>query len=120
MRQVQELAEQYVGVWNLKDPEERRRTIAELWAPEGRHYASTLEAVGHAALEQRVTGSHERNVRDRGFVFRPVGKPKALRDVVTFDWEMLPAAGGEIAATGSIFAVLDAQGKIVTDYQFFD
>lgn len=29
------LAEQYIALWNERDPELRRRHIAELWAPAG-------------------------------------------------------------------------------------
>ena len=32
-----ELAEKYLAVWNEPDADERRRTITELWAEDGRH-----------------------------------------------------------------------------------
>jgi len=43
---------------------------------------------------------------------------QALRNVVTFNWEMIPAAGGDVLAVGLEFLVLDEQGHILNDYQF--
>ena len=39
---------------------------ALLRSPDGRHYVDTREACGYNALEKRITGSHEKNVRDGG------------------------------------------------------
>ena len=118
MTDVQELADRYVAVWNETDAAARRQAIGELWAPDGLHYWRTFEAQGYAALEKRVTDSHNKNVRDGGYRFRAVKNAQALRNVVTFNWEMLPAAGGEVAAVGLDFVVVDERGRIVSDYQF--
>jgi hypothetical protein len=115
---AQELADRYVAVWNETNAETRRRAIAELWRPDGIHYVGTREAHGYEALEQRIAGSHEKNVRDGGHRFRAVNGARRLRDVVTFFWEMLPAGGDTVVATGLEFLILDDQGRIVTDYQF--
>jgi len=72
-----------------------------------------------AALEQRIIGSYEHNVRDGGHRFRAAQDARALRDVVTFHWEMLRTEGGEVVATGFEFLIVDPQGRIRIDYQFF-
>jgi SnoaL-like protein len=118
MTDAQELADRYVAVWNETDPTARRKAIGELWAPDGVHYVATREARGYQALEARVVGSHEKNVRDGGYRFRAAKNAQALRNVVTFNWEMVPARGGAVAAVGLEFLVLDERGRIVTDYQF--
>ncbi len=92
----------------------------KLWAPENAHYARTLEARGYAALETRITGSHEKNVRDGGYLFRAAAGAQSLRDVVTFRWEMVPVAGGDVEASGFEFLVLDGDGRILSDYQFIE
>jgi hypothetical protein len=120
MSAAQELADRYVAVWNETDAAVRRKSIAELWTPKGQHYARTLEAQGYDELEKRVAGSHEKNVQAGGYRFRAKRNAQALRDVVTFGWEMLPASGGDVAASGSIVLVLDDQGRISTDYQFIE
>jgi len=114
----QDLADRYVALWNEPDPEARRRAIAQLWAPDGVHYVRTLEYRGHQALDERVLGSHDKNVRLGGNRFRAVRDAQLLRDVVQFHWEMLPAHGEQVLAVGLEVLVLNDQQRIVRDYQF--
>lgn len=114
----QQLAERYAALWNETDPMRRKTAIAQLWTAEGRHFVKTQEVCGHGALEHRVQTSHEKNVRDAGYLFRISGDAQQLPGVVTFQWQMVVAATGEVMATGLEFLVLDAEGLIVTDYQF--
>jgi hypothetical protein len=118
MSDAQELADRYVEVWNQPDAERRQLLIRDLWAADGVHFVGTREALGYEALQQRVTGSHEKNVRDKGYRFRAVQNAMALRDVVTFQWEMIEAATDRVAATGLEFLVLNQEHKVRTDYQF--
>jgi hypothetical protein len=113
---IQSLAERYVAVWNEPDPSARRKAIAGLWAPDGAHYVRTLEARGHEALEARVTASWEKNVGTGEHTFRGRAAQR-LRDVVTFDWEMVSSAG-TIEAVGREFLLVNEQGRILVDYQF--
>ena len=115
---AQQLAEHYVAVWNEPDPEARRDAIAQLWLPDGAHYVTTREARGYAALEQRIIGSHDKNVRDAGFMFRAVKNAQALRDMVTFNWEMIRPSSTDVLAVGLEFLQLDADGRIASDFQF--
>jgi hypothetical protein len=118
MDEAQQLADRYVAVWNETDPERRRSAIAALWAPDGRHYVAAREAEGYEALEERIVGSHQKNVRDGGHRFRAARDARALREVVTFHWEMLPAGGESVAVTGLEVLLVDGQGRIRVDYQF--
>jgi hypothetical protein len=118
MNNAQRLADRYVAVWNETDPERRRQAIAGLWTPDGRHYVDTREARGYPALEQRITGSHEKNVRDGGHRFRAAQDARALRDAVAFHWEMLPAESERVVAAGFEFLILNDEGRILVDYQF--
>jgi hypothetical protein len=118
MDNAQKLADRYVAVWNETDAERRRQSIAELWAPEGEHYVGTQQVRGYDALEKRIVGSHVKNVRDGGHRFRAAKDARALHDVVTFHWEMLPADSEEVVATGIEFLIVDGEGRILIDYQF--
>jgi hypothetical protein len=118
MNNAQDLADRYAAAWNESDPAARQRAIADLWDPDGVHYVKMREARGYDALEKRVTGSYEKNVRDAGNRFRAVPNAQALRNVVTFNWEMVSANAGKVLAVGLEFLVLDEQGRIVADYQF--
>jgi hypothetical protein len=118
MNQAQKLADRYAAVWNEADAEARRKAIAELWAPAGRHFVKTREARGYDELETRIIGAYEKNVRDRGNRFRAAKNAQLLQNVLTFNWEMVPAGGEEVLAVGLEFLVLDEEGRIVDDYQF--
>jgi hypothetical protein len=109
MTNVTELVDRYVAVWNEPDAEKRRRGIAALWAEDGAHFTPSLEARGHKALEARVAGAYEK----WGFVFR------SAKNLLRFNWEMVPA-GGAVAAVGFDFLVLGDDGRIRLDYQFLD
>jgi hypothetical protein len=40
--------------------------------------------------------------------------------VVKFNWEMVPAGGGEAAAIGLEILILGPDGRIEADYQFIE
>jgi hypothetical protein len=115
---AQEIADRYAAVWNEKDDAARRRVIAQLWVPDGRHFVGTRQATGYDDLEKRIIGSHEKNVRDGGNRFRAVSDARQLRDAVCFHWEMLRGTSDEVAAVGLEFLLVDEAGRILVDYQF--
>jgi len=118
MSDTQIVAEDYVELWNESDGAQRRAAIERLWSQHAAHYVGLREAHGHEALALRVTGSHEKNVRDGGYRFRAVKDAKRLRNAVTFHWEMVEPETGRVAATGLEMLLLDADQKIRIDYQF--
>jgi hypothetical protein len=118
MLDAQDLAERYVAVWNESESARRRQLIVELWVPEGRHYAGVREAIGYDALEQRVTGSHNKNVRDGGHRFRAAKDARGLRNIVTFRWEMLRAGEEQVVARGLEVLMVGDDGRFQVDYQF--
>lgn len=120
MSDAQSLADRYVAVWNETDPQLRREMITELWIADGVHFVRTLEARGYDALELRILGSHNKNVRDGGCRFQASPNAEQLRGIVKFNWTMAPAHGGPIAATGLDVLVVDNSGRIQEDYQFIE
>ena len=113
------IAERYVALWNETDAGERRAAIEDFFVSDAAHFVGVREARGYAALEKRVTGSHEKNVRDGGFVFRARPGAQRLRDVATFHWEMVPRDNPDhVAAVGLEFLTLTTEGKALLDYQF--
>ncbi|MCK1323597.1 hypothetical protein IVA94_22395 [Bradyrhizobium sp. 156] len=114
----QQLADCYVALWNETDADARRQSIEAFWTPEGRHFVRTREVHGYESLQERVTASHESNVRDNGNVFRARQDARRVQDVVTFHWEMVPAGGGDVLAVGLEVLIVDGEGGVVTDYQF--
>lgn len=132
-----ELVRRYVAAWNEPDAGRRRAAIQGLWAEDGAHIlqppqeireaaaavgfpAATLRARGHDALEIRLTTAYEEFVAPGKFTFRARDNAERLEDVVKFNWEMISADGGEVAAVGLEIFFLGADGRIKTDYQFIE
>ena len=134
---AQELTRRYVAVWNEPDAALRRKAIQELWAEDGAHIlqppaevrqaaaglgfaSAAFEARGYDELETRVTRAYQDFVAPGTFSFRPRDNAGGLGNVVKFNWEMVPAAGGEAAAVGLEILVLGPDGRIEADYQFIE
>ena len=115
---LNQLVDQYLALWHEPDAELRLRSIAELWVEDGVQFLSSREIRGYKALEDRIVSAHEEFVKKGGFVFRLSSDVKAHHDAVMFTWEMVPASGGEVAAVGTIFLLLNDDGRIRSDYQF--
>jgi hypothetical protein len=134
-RSAAELAETYVALWNESDADRRRRSIARLWAQDGRHIlqppeeirviaaqpgiamSAILEARGYEAIEARAASVYEHWVDSEGFSFRGRDDAERLGDVVKFHWEAV-AEDGELFAVGLSFLVLAGDGRIERDYTF--
>lgn len=114
----QALADRYAALWNEPDAAKRRAAIEAVWTPEGEHYVRTREVRGYAQLFERVTGSYEKNVRDGGYRFRAVRNAQRLREMLTFNWEMIRPQGEEVVAVGLELLRLDGGDRILVDYQF--
>ena len=113
-----DLARRYVEVWNETDARQRRERIRALWRPDGVHYVRTLVAQGYEALEARVAGSHDKNVRQNGYRFRLSGEPQQLQGTLLMHWDMVGPGSETLEAYGAVFMMLAEDGRIATDYQF--
>ena len=74
-----DLIDRYVALWNERDADVRRKSIAELWVPDGATCHRLLDSRGYDAIEARVAGA---------YVFRSRGNVAAHHNVVKFDWEI--------------------------------
>lgn len=110
----------YNEVWNEPDADSRRKQIAELWTEEGAHYMETNAFVGHAAIEDRIRSTYERNVGTGDYVFEAGTFADYHHDAVRLRWSMVPQGGGDAVAAGTVFILLGQDGRIRTDYQFSD
>jgi hypothetical protein len=136
MNFANELGDRYVAVWNEGDPERRLAMVVELWAPEGEHVLmppqevrqaaaemkmnSMFEVRGHREIDVRVSDAYERFIARGEYAFRRRDDAERLRDVVKFRWEMVSTEDGSVAGVGLEFLVIDAEGRIRSDYQFIE
>jgi len=118
MNEINQLVDRYIAMWHEPDTERRRKLITELWVEDGVQFTSQHEYRGYKALEERVESAHEEFVKTGGFVFKLSSDVVEHHDALKFNWEMVPAGSGEVAATGTIFLLLSNDGRIRFDYQF--
>lgn len=118
MNEITQLVDRYIAIWHEPNAEQRRRSVAQLWAEDGVQFLPSREMRGHQALEERVEAAHEEFVQTGGFRFRRLGDVQRHHDALMFTWEMVPAGGGDVVATGTIFLLLSEDGRIRLDYQF--
>jgi hypothetical protein len=74
---------------------------------------------GHEELEERVRAAYEDFVASGQMSFRARDGAKRLGDAVTWRWEGV-SPEGEVLGSGLEFAILAADGRIATDYQFIE
>ena len=120
MSDIQTFVQDYIAVWNEPDAVRRRQLIRSLWQEDAHHLARTLEAVGHAGIEKRVTDAYDKWVKEKGNVFRLRDGVDGHHGTIKLRWNMLPAAGGEVVSVGFDFLVLGGDGRIRTGYQFIE
>lgn len=134
-RAAEEIADRYLALWHEPDADRRRRTIAELWTQDARHFVqppqeiraiaaqpgigltAILEARGYDEIEARVASAYEHWVGSEGLSFRRRDHAEQLGDVLKFRWEALDK-DGELFAVGLHVLVLAADGRIERDYTF--
>jgi hypothetical protein len=120
MTDMNDIVRRYVALWNEADAERRRAMIAELFAPDAAQFTPTKQVHGHGEMEQRVILSHEKWVRDERRMFLPLGEPSGHNDIIRMRWQMVHQDGGPATSVGTDVLLLDAQGRIRTDWQFVD
>ena len=118
MNSVEDLVQAFVSAWNERDPARRRQMVQTLWAPDGRHLMGAQDVRGHGALEERVAASNQRNVIEKGYVFRPATAIQSLPGVIKFRWDMARSDSGEVISAGVGFLAVNDEGRIICDYLF--
>ena len=112
------LARRYTEVWNEPDATVRHAAVTRLWAEHGVERTGSSTHRGHAEIEARVRGAHEEFVRDGGLRFELADDAIGHDGALTFTTHMVPADGGEPVWTGTVFVLLDPDGRILSDHQF--
>ena len=109
--------ERYLESWNESDPEARRVAVAEVWAPEGTYTDPLADVRGHEAIDALIAGAQG---MFPGHVFRLAGDVDTHHDIARFQWELVPAAGGQPLVVGFDVAVAAEDGRLRGVYGFLD
>ena len=118
MSSVEDFVGRYAAAWNETDAGLRRKAVGELWASGG-YYANVNEEFrGHDEIARAIDEAYDDFIA-KGFVFT-VHKHQVNHEAVRITWHMVPAGGGDVAAVGTEFIILDADGRIRTNHQYID
>jgi hypothetical protein len=109
--------ELYLNLWNETSKEVRMRGIAEAFTPDATYTDPLADAAGHDGIDAVIAGVQG---QFSGFTFRLLDGIDSNHNIARFQWELVPAAGGESVAIGSDVAVLNEDGKIRNIYGFLD
>jgi nuclear transport factor 2 (NTF2) superfamily protein len=118
MGDIDALIRKYVASWNEEDAAARRRVIDEVWAADGVYRNASTEFAGQSGIAEAVSEAYEAFTTN-GYMFR-VATIDTNHDAVRYRWEMVPAAGGDPDSIGTHVAMLDMDGRLISDHQFID
>jgi hypothetical protein len=118
MESAEAMIDRYVASWNEPDSTQRRRVIDDIWSGDGVYSNVTTEYEGRNGIEQAVTEAYDAFTAN-GYRFQ-VRSVQTNHDAVRYQWEMVPAAGGEADSIGTHIAMLGTDGRLVSDHQFID
>ena len=118
MASPEAMIDRYVASWNEPDPTERRHVIDDIWSPDGVYMNASTEFKGRSGIEQAVTAAYDA-FSANGYRFQ-VASVQTNHDAVRYQWEMVPAAGGEPDSIGTHVAMLGQEGLLISDHQFID
>jgi len=115
MSDVKTTVDTYLAMWNEADPTRRAKHIERAWTDDARYVDPMLEAAGHAALSEMVTGVQ---ARFPGHRFRRVSGIDIHHDQLRFAWELV-APDGAVVVAGIDVGVLAADGRLRRITGFF-
>ena len=114
---LEQLMERNVSeVFSERDPGQRGRAIAELYAEDCASYDENGESIGQAAISDQVGRILDES--PPGFAFSQVGPAEVIHDLGRLRWQSGPA-GAPPVLSGMDVAVF-ANGKIRALYTFIE
>ncbi|MFC9789821.1 nuclear transport factor 2 family protein [Rhodococcus sp. NPDC127528] len=116
MSDFEDLAAQYIAVWNETDAGKRRAGIEALWAPHGRYVDPMAAAQGPAEIDATIGAVQQQFA---GMRFRLLGPVDGHHDQARFGWQLGPA-GAEDLIEGFDVVERDGSGRLVHVLGFLD
>ncbi len=116
MNNFENLAAQYIAVWNEADGDKRRRAVEALWSAEGRYVDPLAEAQGIAEIDATIGAVQSQFA---GLHFTLAGPVDGHHDQARFQWGLGPA-GAEPLIVGFDVIERDSDGRLTQVLGFLD
>ncbi len=117
MTNLQQLAEQYLAIWNETDPAARRKLIDTVWAEDGSYTDPLVAAEGRDAVDAMI-GAVQAQFTGLVFTLGAAGVD-AHHNLARFTWDLGPA-GAEALIVGFDVLVATEDGLIGAVHGFLD
>ncbi len=114
-RNVAELVDRYIAVWNETDADRRRSLIARTFAQDASYLDPALRGDGRDGIDSMVKAVHEKYPGHR---FTRTSDVDSHNDRARFTWELAPE-DGPFLVKGIDFAMLSADGLLRSVTGFF-
>ncbi|MEU7040731.1 nuclear transport factor 2 family protein [Streptomyces varsoviensis] len=112
-----DLAHRYIAIWNEPDDGKRAAAISELFIADATYTDPLSEVRGHEGIGALIAGTRD---QFKGLDFKILGDIDAHHNIARFQWELVPADGGENIAIGLDILATDPTGKLSSVYGFLD
>jgi hypothetical protein len=110
------LADRSIEIWNERDPEARRRLIAQTWTEDARYLDPMVQGDGHAGIDAMTAGVQ---AQFPGLQFRRTGAVDAHHDRIRFAWDATMDGSTPVIA-GVDFGVVAGDGRLQSITGFLD
>jgi hypothetical protein len=117
MPDVTTLVDTYIALWNESDPARRRSLVAQTFTSDGEYLDPLMRGEGIDGIDAMVAAAQAQFPGTR-FVLH--AGPAAHNDRVLFSWQLKPADGDDVLATGHDFGVLDGDGRFASVTGFLE
>lgn len=116
MTDPEQLATDYLALWNDADAASRERRLFEGWTADARYADSMMAGEGHDGIAAMISAARS---QFPGHVFALRGIPDAHGTFTRFSWTLAPEHGAPIAG-GTDIVRLAQDGRIVEVIGFLD
>lgn len=111
------LVDQYVAIWNERDPEQRAALIAEIWTEDAAYLDPLMSGNSAAEIDAMIEGAQLQFPRHE---IRKLGAVDAHNDRVRFSWELVNVDDGTRLLAGTDFATIAEDGRLSAVTGFLD
>lgn len=108
----------YLSTWTEPNPEQRRRVIEKVWAPDGKLVISSrgITLHGTAEISAHIARVHDDMIANKRLVFS-YDQQLDADDALLLRWSMT-APSGDVIGRGVDVVFRSADGQVATAYMF--